>query len=96
MLKSGFFFRKQANGSKKRSSTKGGKLADNPKTFKLVRSVDVSGISGTGSIAEGIVFHDKQTVLSWFGRIHSIEVFPCLENVLEIHGHGGATKIEWD
>lgn len=66
------------------------------KTFKLVRLKDVSGISGDGLVAEGIVFHDGQTVLSWFGRIHSIEIFPEVSDVLKIHGHGGLTVIEWD
>lgn len=66
-----------------------------PRTFRLIRKKDVSGVSGTGYIAEGVVFHDGMTFLKWFGKIPSVEEFPTVENVLEIHGHGGSTDIEW-
>ena len=66
------------------------------KTFHLVRREDVSGVSGTGVVAEGVLFHDGQVVMSWFGRHHTIEVAPRLEDVLEIHGHDGRTVIEWE
>jgi hypothetical protein len=62
-----------------------------PRTFKLVRIRDVSGVSGTGVVAEGIVFHDGQVALSWFGKYHSLEIHPSLQQVLDIHGHDGAT-----
>lgn len=63
--------------------------------FLLVRSVDVSGISGTGKVAEGVVFHDGQCVISWFGQYHTIEVHPNVETVLAIHGHSGKTTIQF-
>ena len=66
------------------------------KTFHLVRREDVSGVSGVGVVAEGVLFHDGQVVMSWFGRHHTIEVAPRLEDVLEIHGHDGRTVIEWE
>lgn len=66
------------------------------RTFKLIRSEDVSGVSGTGVVAEGVVFHDGQVVLSWFGRHHTLEVAPNVETVLEIHGHQGRTVIEYE
>ncbi len=72
------------------------RLATKPRTFRLVRTSDVSGVSGTGVIAEGVVFHDGQTILSWFGRLHTIEIAPKIEDVIEIHGHNGATQIVWD
>lgn len=65
------------------------------KTFHIIRNRDVSGISGTGIIAEGCVFHDGQTVLSWFGRYHTIEISPHWEDIEAIHGHGGLTRIVW-
>lgn len=67
-----------------------------PKTFRLIRTEDVSGVSGVGEVAEGVVFHDGQTILSWFGKFHSINVSPNIEEVAGIHGHGGRTKIVWD
>lgn len=63
--------------------------------FFLIRKRDVSGISGTGVVAEGTQYHDKQVVLSWFGQYHSLEVHPSIEQVLILHGHGGATGIHW-
>jgi len=63
------------------------------KTFKLVRDVDVSGVSGTGIVAEGVVFHDGQTVVSWYGQYHSIEVHASIAQVEAIHGHSGSTKV---
>ena len=53
--------------------------------FKLNRKRDISGISGTGIIAEGVEFSDGQVVMSWLGKYHS----------MEIHGHGGATELVW-
>lgn len=66
------------------------------KTFQLVRLKDVSGVSGTGVVAEGVVFHDGQVVMSWFGRHHTLEICPTIEDVEAIHGHHGATRIVWD
>lgn len=63
--------------------------------FHLDRLVDVSGVSGTGIIADGVLCPDGQVVLSWRGRFHTLEICPTLEAVLEIHGHHGATKLEW-
>lgn len=66
-----------------------------PRAFHLVRKEDVSGVSGTGVIAEGIVFHDGQVVLSWFGQFHTLEILPKIEDVEAIHGHEGRTQIVW-
>jgi hypothetical protein len=66
------------------------------KTFRLVRKEDVSGVSGTGEVAEGVEFHDGQTVLSWFGQFHTIEVLPHIADVEAIHGHGGKTVVVFD
>lgn len=66
------------------------------RTFTLVRTKDPSGVSGTGTVAEGVVFHDGQTILSWFGVLHTVEVSPDIETVERIHGHGGLTKVVWD
>lgn len=66
------------------------------RTFKLRRLEDLSGVSGTGIVAEGVVFHDGQTAMSWFGRFHTITVAPDIETIERIHGHEGRTVIEWD
>ena len=66
------------------------------KTFKLVRKEDISGVSGTGTVAEGVEFHDGQVVMSWFGQYHTLEIAPSIESVIAIHGHNGATEVIYD
>lgn len=63
--------------------------------FVLNRKTDVTGLSGTGIVTDGILFPDGQVVLSWRGRYHSLEIHPNLEEVEILHGHGGKTVIEW-
>jgi hypothetical protein len=70
---------------------KGGSM----KPFYLVRSEDVSGISGTGVVAEGCVFTNGKVVLAWVTEYHSITVFDSLEEVILIHGHDGRTRVVW-
>lgn len=65
--------------------------------FHLERDVDVSGISGTGIVAEGIEFTDGTTVIRWVTGDHrSTVVWPSIAAVEAIHGHGGATRIVWN
>lgn len=63
--------------------------------FNLVRNEDVSGVSGTGIVAEGVEFHDGQVAVSWFGRHHCVSIWPNIEDVVAIHGHEGRTIIVW-
>lgn len=63
--------------------------------FQLYRDRDISGVSGTGRVAEGVEFHDGQVCLSWYGKHHVIGVYPSIKDVAAIHGHEGATRIEW-
>jgi hypothetical protein len=63
--------------------------------FQLHRDVDVSGISGTGIVADGVVFPDGVTVIRWRGDRQSTVVWPHVDDVEAIHGHGGATRIVW-
>jgi hypothetical protein len=66
------------------------------RTFKLVRHRDVSGVSGTGIVAEGVTFDSGQTVVCWTRPPHTLSVYPSPQAVLDVHGHDGCTKIEWD
>lgn len=66
-------------------------------TFELIRDVDVSGVSGTGVIAEGVQFSDGTVALRWVvGSYRSTSLWTSIEAVLAIHGHGGATYAEWN
>jgi hypothetical protein len=68
------------------------------KPFLMIRTEDESGISGTGVVAEGVVFQDGTVVIRW--QTHHIEhhstvVWPSIESVLFIHGHKGRTTIHF-
>jgi len=66
-----------------------------PRPFKLVRTVDVSGVSGTGVVAEGAEFSDGSVALRWLGAHPSTAVWPSVAEVLAVHGHQGATSVYW-
>lgn len=63
--------------------------------FQLVRTVDVSGISGTGVVAYGVQFPDGIVVTRWNAEIAQTCVWASVGHVEAIHGHGGATTVEW-
>lgn len=71
-------------------------------TFTIQRDQDVSGISGTGHVADGVTFEDGTTVVRWLdlggpaaerGVRPTTVIFPTLEAVEALHGHGGATRL---
>ena len=64
--------------------------------FYLNRLHDVSGVSGEGIVAEGVVLSNGQVVLRWLGKYSSIEIHRSIEIIAAIHGHDGKTVIEWD
>lgn len=64
--------------------------------FVLARDVDVTGISGVGVVAEGVQFSDGRVAIRWIvGEHRSTVVWDSIEAPEAIHGHGGATRIEW-
>ncbi|WP_119071627.1 hypothetical protein [Aggregatilinea lenta] len=65
------------------------------RNFILQRDVDVSGISGTGAVAEGVEFSNGRVVVAWQGAIPSVVVWDNIDQVEKIHGHNGSTKIVW-
>ena len=65
------------------------------KRFFLKRRKDLSGISGTGMVALGIQMPSGKVVIEWLGDMPSETIFSNLEEMLKIHGHDGATTIEW-
>jgi hypothetical protein len=63
--------------------------------FNLVRETDVSGVSGTGVVAEGVVFSDGTAVLRWLTATASTAIYASIWSLRDIHGHGGATQVVW-
>jgi len=66
------------------------------KRFHLEREKDISGISGCGCIAEGVVFEDGEAVLHWKGDHACTNVYKSIQDVEHIHGHNGCTKVVFD
>lgn len=62
-------------------------------TFHLQRDEDPSGVSGTGKVAEGVLFSDGTVAIRWLGDYRSTVFWPDLHHVEVIHGHDGKTKI---
>lgn len=65
------------------------------RTFVLQRDVDVTGISGTGGVAEGVQFTDGTVVIRWRSIYPSTVLWPDIDAALAIHGHDGKTQVIW-
>jgi hypothetical protein len=67
-----------------------------PRCFQLVRHVDVSGVSGTGVVAEGVEWSDGTVTLHWGGRYPTTTVWQDgIDALIAVHGHSGASSIRW-
>jgi hypothetical protein len=64
--------------------------------FVLARHEDPTGVSGTGIVADGVVWPDQTATIHWRGEHASYVHWPRgIASVEAIHGHGGATTIRW-
>ncbi len=62
--------------------------------FVLQRDEDQSGVSGTGTVAEGVEFTDGTCVMRWRAVPHqSTAVYANMADLVFIHGHGGRTRV---
>ena len=61
--------------------------------FELVRDEDISGVSGIGVVALGVVFPSGRVVLEWRGSRSTFGIYNDLSDVERIHGHGGKTRV---
>ncbi len=61
--------------------------------FWLERTEDETGVSGTGTVAEGVVFWDGTVVMRWRTGTASTAIYSSIEDVVTIHGHGGKTQV---
>lgn len=68
---------------------------DDPRRFLLVRHQDVSGVSGTGVVAEGVVFSDGSAAMRWRSAHTSTAIYGSVDDLVTIHGHGGNTEIHF-
>lgn len=63
--------------------------------FRLHRIEDVSGVSGVGYVAEGVVYADGTCAIRWYGEHASTVIWSDIADAEAIHGHGGRTRFEW-
>lgn len=66
------------------------------RTFHVYRDEDVSGISGTGLIAEGVLFSNGKVVTNWLSMHKIVEFSDSMAEWQAVHGHDGKTRVVWD
>ena len=63
--------------------------------FVLHRIEDETGVSGTGDVAEGVLFTDGTAAMRWTAQPCSTVIYNSVSDLVAIHGHGGKTVIRW-
>jgi hypothetical protein len=66
-----------------------------PRLFHLQRDRDISGVSGIGRVADGVLWPDGPVTIRWRGARPSTVHWDALADAEAVHGHGGATRIIW-
>lgn len=61
--------------------------------FQLHRIEDESGVSGTGIVAEGVVFTSGKCAMCWLTKHTSVAVYDSIADLEAIHGHNGKTRV---
>jgi hypothetical protein len=63
---------------------------------RIMRHEDVHGVSGAGDhLADVFEASDGTCIVRWLGKDGSTNVYAGAKNVLNVHGHGGKTEIDW-
>ncbi len=63
------------------------------KQFYLRRNEDVSGNTGIGIVAEGVILSSGKAVMQWLDPLTSVVIFDSIEHLEAIHGHTGKTVV---
>lgn len=65
--------------------------------FYIHRKEDVTGMSGTGRVGDGIEFENGQVALTWKKELPSVTIFQSISVLERLHTHNGShqTKIVW-
>lgn len=63
------------------------------RTFELHRDQDLTGVSGTGIVVQGVEFDDGRVAVRWCTQVRSTAVYDSLDEVLAIHCHSGVTRV---
>lgn len=62
--------------------------------FKLVRTVDITGISGTGEIAYGVQYPDGSVDLCWL-KHGTHGYYKNIDQIWQIHCYNNNAAIMW-
>lgn len=63
--------------------------------FVLIRVEDLTGVSGTGEVAEGTMFSSGLAVIRWLREPYAMGVYQTLDDVISVHGHEGRTQLQF-
>jgi hypothetical protein len=63
--------------------------------FTLIRTEDLTGVSGIGEVAEGTLFSSGQVVVHWLREPFAIGLYQSLEDVVRVHGHEGRSQLHF-
>lgn len=68
-----------------------------PRVFHLVRYDDVSGVSGTGIVGQGMQARDGAVALRWCvpGMPAAWNLYESIDDLLLVAGHNGRTVVKW-
>lgn len=70
-------------------------MTDVPRRFYLHRHTDITGVSGTGRVADGVLWPDGTVSIRWRGERPSTVHWDRIADAAHVHGHGGHTRIVW-
>jgi hypothetical protein len=65
--------------------------------YELIRDRDVSGVSGTGPVAEIVEFSNGWVAVAFYeftAGVQNVIVYGSLADAIKVHGHGGLTHAE--
>lgn len=63
--------------------------------FHFNRINDASGVSGTGRVAEGVLFDSGLIALSWNSLHKCVCMYTSAAEMMAVHGHEGQTELVW-
>lgn len=60
-------------------------MTHEPRLFTILREADATGISGTGRVLDGVIFHTEQVVVCWRSAHGSITIFEDWDAFASVH-----------
>jgi hypothetical protein len=66
-----------------------------PARFVLERVEDVSGVSGTGIVVEGVRFTNGWCMYRWRTPVSTVAFAQDIADIVHVHGHDGRTRLVW-